>query len=165
MVEQAGLPDHQKCLRLNHIPERNHRFMSETMLAVRFYAPGEALRLEEVPVPEPGPGQVLIEVKACGLCGSDLHIIKGETFTGFTPSFWATRPPAWWPGWVRGWRTGRRATGWRLTACSPAGCASTASGAATPSVWSASSPAYTWTALWPPSWWPRPAAWCVCPTG
>jgi threonine dehydrogenase-like Zn-dependent dehydrogenase len=31
------------------------------------------LRVEEVPRPEPGPGQVLAKVRACGICGSDLH--------------------------------------------------------------------------------------------
>lgn len=33
---------------------------------------------EEVPVPEPGPGQVLIQVNACGLCRTDIHVIDGE---------------------------------------------------------------------------------------
>lgn len=55
------------------------------MLAARFHQAKRPLTLEEVPVPRPGPGQVLVEVKACGLCGSDLHIIKGETFPGQTP--------------------------------------------------------------------------------
>jgi threonine dehydrogenase-like Zn-dependent dehydrogenase len=31
------------------------------------------IRVEEVPVPEPGPGQALTSVEWCGLCGSDLH--------------------------------------------------------------------------------------------
>ena len=38
----------------------------------------EPLRLEDVPVPEPGPRQVLIEVSACGLCRTDLHVVDGE---------------------------------------------------------------------------------------
>ena len=59
--------------------------MAETMTAARFHQPGKPLALEEVPVPRPGHGEVLVEVKACGLCGSDLHILKGETFTGFLP--------------------------------------------------------------------------------
>jgi L-iditol 2-dehydrogenase len=33
----------------------------------------------EVPQPEPGPGDVLIEVKACGICGSDVHGMDGST--------------------------------------------------------------------------------------
>ncbi len=36
------------------------------------------LSMEEVPRPEPGSGQVLIRVHACGVCRTDLHIIDGE---------------------------------------------------------------------------------------
>ncbi len=42
---------------------------------------GEPLRLRDVPVPEPDPGEVLVAVAACGLCGSDLEISAG-TLTG-----------------------------------------------------------------------------------
>lgn len=41
-------------------------------------APGRPLREADVPMPEPGPGQVLIRVRACGLCRTDLHIVDGE---------------------------------------------------------------------------------------
>lgn len=34
--------------------------------------------IREVPVPEPGDGEVLIQMKAAGVCGSDMHIYKGE---------------------------------------------------------------------------------------
>ena len=34
---------------------------------------------EDVPVPEPGPEEVLIAVKACGICGSDVHGMDGST--------------------------------------------------------------------------------------
>jgi L-iditol 2-dehydrogenase len=34
---------------------------------------------EEVPVPEPGPDEVLVAVKACGICGSDVHGMDGST--------------------------------------------------------------------------------------
>ncbi len=77
--------------------------MSETMKAVRLYADWDPkpdfklgakdidrkqtylgskvwrnpkLKIEDVPVPKPGPGQVLIEVKACGICGSDVHMAQ-----------------------------------------------------------------------------------------
>lgn len=40
--------------------------------------PGSPLRATEVPVPEVGPGQVLIAVRACGVCRTDLHIADGE---------------------------------------------------------------------------------------
>jgi propanol-preferring alcohol dehydrogenase len=36
------------------------------------------LRLEDVPDPEPGPGQILVEVRACGMCRTDLHVVEGE---------------------------------------------------------------------------------------
>ena len=32
----------------------------------------------QVPVPEPGPGEVLVEVAECGICGSDLHLVFGK---------------------------------------------------------------------------------------
>src|SRR5213080_1625838 len=38
----------------------------------------EPLLLRELPVPEPGPGQVLLRVRACGVCRTDLHIVDGE---------------------------------------------------------------------------------------
>jgi propanol-preferring alcohol dehydrogenase len=39
---------------------------------------GRPLRAAELPDPEPGPGQVLIRVHACGVCRTDLHILDGE---------------------------------------------------------------------------------------
>ena len=43
-------------------------------------APAEEapLRLVDLPVPKPGPGQVLLRVLACGVCRTDLHILEGE---------------------------------------------------------------------------------------
>ena len=38
----------------------------------------EPLQLEELADPEPGPGQLLLEVAACGVCRTDLHIADGE---------------------------------------------------------------------------------------
>ncbi|MCW3014642.1 MAG: adh5 [Solirubrobacterales bacterium] len=48
------------------------------MLAAHVDAPHRPLRLAEVPDPVPGPGQVLLEVRACGVCRTDLHIVDGE---------------------------------------------------------------------------------------
>ena len=45
-------------------------------------AVGAPLRLAERPVPEPGPGEALVRVQACGVCGSDLFLQKG----GFGPN-------------------------------------------------------------------------------
>ena len=50
----------------------------QTMRAMLFEAPGQPLRLAELPVPTPGPGQVLLKVHACGVCHTDLHILDGE---------------------------------------------------------------------------------------
>jgi len=36
------------------------------------------LRLQEIPAPEPGPGQVQLRVHACGVCRTDLHVVDGE---------------------------------------------------------------------------------------
>ena len=50
----------------------------KTMRAMLLDAPGKPLRLAELPIPEPGPGQVMIQVHACGVCHTDLHILDGE---------------------------------------------------------------------------------------
>ena len=39
---------------------------------------GEPLRPADVPRPVHGPGQVLVRVRACGVCRTDLHIVDGE---------------------------------------------------------------------------------------
>jgi propanol-preferring alcohol dehydrogenase len=39
---------------------------------------GAPLRIEEVPIPEPGPGEVLVRIEACGVCHTDLHAAKGD---------------------------------------------------------------------------------------
>jgi len=44
-----------------------------------------ALRVEERPLPEPGPGQVRIRVEACGICGTDLHLRQVGYAPGHTP--------------------------------------------------------------------------------
>ncbi|HTM42113.1 MAG TPA: zinc-dependent alcohol dehydrogenase family protein [Terriglobales bacterium] len=36
------------------------------------------LEVREIPQPEPGPGQLLLRVRACGVCRTDLHIVEGE---------------------------------------------------------------------------------------
>ena len=41
-------------------------------------ARGRALDARHVPVPEAGPGQVLVQVRACGVCRTDLHVLDGE---------------------------------------------------------------------------------------
>ena len=40
--------------------------------------PGEPLHAVERPLPSPGPGQVRLRVRACGVCRTDLHVVDGE---------------------------------------------------------------------------------------
>ena len=52
--------------------------MPNTMQAVVFHAPWE-MKLERLPKPEPAPGEVLVKMKAVGICGSDVHGFTGES--------------------------------------------------------------------------------------
>ncbi|MGH2756892.1 MAG: zinc-binding dehydrogenase [Actinomycetota bacterium] len=52
--------------------------MTKTMRAARFNGRDRSLRVTEVPVPEPGPLEVLVKVDACGICLSDVHLIDGS---------------------------------------------------------------------------------------
>jgi propanol-preferring alcohol dehydrogenase len=47
------------------------------MRAMVLEAPGAPLREAELSDPEPGPGEALIDVAACGVCRTDLHIADG----------------------------------------------------------------------------------------
>ena len=61
----------------------------QTMQAVVVHAP-EDYRLEEIPVPAPGPGEALIRVEAVGICASDLKCYHGAA------KFWGDHErPAW----------------------------------------------------------------------
>src|SRR5215470_3176568 len=40
--------------------------------------PGEGLVLRDIPVPKPGPGQILVRVSCCAVCRTDLHVVDGE---------------------------------------------------------------------------------------
>jgi alcohol dehydrogenase, propanol-preferring len=48
------------------------------MRAMVLDAPGQPLRAAELPEPEPRPGEVALEVMACAVCRTDLHIVDGE---------------------------------------------------------------------------------------
>lgn len=58
--------------------------MADTMRAQRFYADTKKFAVEDVPIPEPGPGEVLVKVAFCGICHSDLSLING-TFPAMRP--------------------------------------------------------------------------------
>ena len=48
------------------------------MRAMVLERPRHPLELREVPVPRPGPGQILVQVGACAVCRTDLHVVDGE---------------------------------------------------------------------------------------
>lgn len=52
--------------------------MNKTMKAAVVHEFGKPLRIEEVPVPVPGEGQILVKVEACGVCHTDLHAVDGD---------------------------------------------------------------------------------------
>jgi alcohol dehydrogenase, propanol-preferring len=58
--------------------------LPETMRAARLHRPRSAdgpedLRIDTVPVPTVGSGEVLVRIRACGICASDLHVVAGIT--------------------------------------------------------------------------------------
>ena len=88
--------------------------MPEKMKAARFYKVGEPLKVETIPIPGLGPEEVLINVKACGICGSDIHIVyEGVTPTAYTPIILGHEPSGVIVALgseVEGWKIGDRVT-------------------------------------------------------
>lgn len=52
--------------------------LPKTMKAAVVHAFGQPLRLDEVPVPQPGPGQILVKIMNSGVCHTDLHAADGD---------------------------------------------------------------------------------------
>ncbi len=48
---------------------------------------GKPLVIEEVPTPDPGPGQILVKIEACGVCHTDLHALDGDWPVKPSPPF------------------------------------------------------------------------------
>jgi alcohol dehydrogenase, propanol-preferring len=48
------------------------------MHAMALDSPRTPLREVDLPMPKPGPEQVLVRVRACGVCRTDLHVVDGE---------------------------------------------------------------------------------------
>lgn len=85
--------------------------MKKTMRAARFYGPGIDIKLEDVAYPTAGPGEAIVRLSACGICGSDVHFLEGMPVPGGVP-FTLGHEPA---GivetvgdGVRGWKAGDR---------------------------------------------------------
>lgn len=52
--------------------------LPSSMRAAVFWEPGRRMTIEELQMPRPKAGEILIKTKACGVCHSDLHIIKND---------------------------------------------------------------------------------------
>jgi len=48
-------------------------------------APGQALQAADLPLRQPGPGELLLAVEACGVCRTDLHLVDGELPDPYLP--------------------------------------------------------------------------------
>lgn len=56
------------------------------MMAARLHKAKTPLLIEEIDIPSPGPGEVLVKMKACGICGTDVHTaLDGTVPTAYTP--------------------------------------------------------------------------------
>lgn len=65
--------------------ENRQKIEKKTMKAVVLKEFHQPFAVEELPVPEPGPGEVLVKVMASGLCLTDVHIQDGVLKTVKTP--------------------------------------------------------------------------------
>jgi len=61
--------------------------MAKTMKAAVVRAFGQPLTIEERPIPTPGPGEVLVKIRATGVCHTDLHAADGDWPVQPTPPF------------------------------------------------------------------------------
>jgi 2-desacetyl-2-hydroxyethyl bacteriochlorophyllide A dehydrogenase len=89
-------------------------FMKQKMKAARFSKVGEPLKVGAIVVPDLSPDEVLLNVKACGICGSDIHIVyEGVTPTAYSPITLGHEPSgviAALGTEVEGWKLGERVT-------------------------------------------------------
>ena len=59
--------------------------MAETMWAARLVRPNAPLEVARIPVPRPGPGELLLKLEASGICHTDLHVAEAAEFPGGAP--------------------------------------------------------------------------------
>ncbi len=98
--------------------------MPETMAALVVVEPNR-MEIREVPVPVPGPHEVLARVRAVSICGTDAHLIRGD-YPGFWPPAFPFIPGHEWAGEIvdlgsgaelYGWKAGDRVAGTSHDAC------------------------------------------------
>lgn len=67
--------------------------MPQQVRGVIAKAKGEPVSIETIVIPDPGPGEVVVAIAACGVCHTDLHCPRRHQQTS-SRSSWATRPRA-----------------------------------------------------------------------
>ncbi|MDA8237536.1 MAG: alcohol dehydrogenase catalytic domain-containing protein [Chloroflexi bacterium] len=98
--------------------------MPETMEALVVLEPNR-MEIRAVPIPVPGPNEVLARVRAVSICGTDAHLIRGD-YPGFWPPAFPFIPGHEWAGEIAalgpgvelyGWKVGDRVAGTSHDAC------------------------------------------------
>src|SRR3984885_3472117 len=67
-----------RSIRLSHARRCRKEKPMPTMTASVVEKFGEPLRIRELPVPDPGPGEVLVKIISSGVCHTDLHAADGD---------------------------------------------------------------------------------------
>ena len=80
------------------------------MKAALFVSPHQ-IRVEEVEIPSPGPGEVIVKVECCGICGTDYHILEGDFISPYPIAGGHEFCPAPFMKWGRASTNGRRGNG------------------------------------------------------
>lgn len=62
------------------------------MKAAAMHEVGKPLRIEDVPMPEIGPEEALIQTRSCGIRGTDLHILRGFGYISPLPHILGHEP-------------------------------------------------------------------------
>ena len=86
--------------------------MSATMETLVVTEPNR-LEIQQVPVPEPGPNEVLARVRAVSICGTDAHLVRGD-YPGFWPPAFPFTPGHEWAGEIAALGPGAERLGWTL---------------------------------------------------
>ena len=98
--------------------------VSPTMQALVVLEPNH-FDIQEVPTPTPGPNEVLARVRAVSICGTDVHLVRGD-YPGFWPVSFPFIPGHEWAGEIvkvgpgaerYGWKVGDRVAGTSHDAC------------------------------------------------